>query len=89
VKKLAWTSDKLDASNTLVWGNYPTSRVIAMIILSYNKTMVEFDIIFDTDHVWAINSDPNNPDLTKTDLQNIATLAICSQSTIASSVLVL
>ena len=68
---LAWTSDKLDGANTLVWGNYPTSGVIAVTILWYNtatKTIVEFDIVFDTDYKWrtAGTSDAM-------DLQNIAT----------------
>jgi len=68
---LAWTSDKLDGDNTLVWGNYPTSGVIAVTILWYNvatKTIVEFDIVFDTDYTWSASGEAG-----KMDLQNIAT----------------
>jgi len=68
---LAWTSDKLDGHNTLVWGNYPTGGVIAVTIMWYNsatKTMVEFDIVFDTDYAWSTTGA-----LTAMDLQNIAT----------------
>jgi len=68
---LAWTSDKLDGANTLVWGNYPTSGVIAVTILWYNtatKTIVEFDIVFDIDYAWSTSGEP-----LKMDLQNIAT----------------
>ena len=69
---LAWTSDKRDGKNTLLWGDYPTSGVIAVTLLWYNratKTILEFDIVFDTDYDWS--------DATVTastmDLQNIAT----------------
>jgi len=68
---LAWTSDKLDGANTLVWGNYPTSGVIAVTILWYNpatKTIVEFDIVFDTDYKWSTTGVSD-----AMDLQNIAT----------------
>lgn len=68
---LAWTSDKLDGANTLVWGNYPSSGVIAVTILWYNtatKTIVEFDIVFDTDYKWSTTGV-----LDAMDLQNIAT----------------
>jgi len=68
---LAWTSGKLDGANTLVWGNYPTSGVIAVTIMWYNtatKTMVEFDMVFDTDYAWSISGEAG-----KMDLQNIAT----------------
>ena len=33
---LAWTSDKLDGKNTIVWGDYPKSNVIALTIVWYN-----------------------------------------------------
>jgi len=68
---LAWTSDKLDGANSLVWGNYPTSGIIAVTILWYNtatKTIVEFDIVFDTDYAWSASGEVG-----KMDLQNIAT----------------
>jgi len=67
---LAWTSDKLDHKNTIVWGNYPTSGVIAVTIVWYNvvtKTILEFDIIFDTDYAWG------DATTNVMDLQNIAT----------------
>lgn len=69
--QLAWTSDKLDHHNTLVWGNYPNSGVIAVTIVWYDratKAIVEFDMVFDTDYVWSISGEPG-----KMDLQNIAT----------------
>jgi hypothetical protein len=68
---LAWTSDKLDGANTLVWGNYPTGGVIAVTILWYNpatKSIVEFDIVFDTDYKWSTTGASD-----AMDLQNIAT----------------
>jgi len=52
----AWTSDKRDGKNTLLWGNYPISGVIAVTILWYNvktKTILEFDIVFDADYGWG------------------------------------
>jgi hypothetical protein len=69
---LAWTSDKLDGKNTIVWGNYPTPGVIAVTILWYNratKTILEFDIVLDTDYAWG--NATTNPNVM--DLQNIAT----------------
>jgi hypothetical protein len=69
---LAWTSDKMDGKNTIVWGNYPTSGVIAVTILWYNratKTILEFDIVFDTDYTWGDATTTANV----MDLQNIAT----------------
>ncbi|MEM4982583.1 MAG: matrixin family metalloprotease [Candidatus Bathyarchaeia archaeon] len=69
---LAWTSDKLDGCNTIVWGNYPTGGVIAVTILWYNKatkTIIEFDIVLDTDYEW----DNATQGLTVMDLQNIVT----------------
>ena len=69
---LAWTSGKLDKANTLIWGDYPTSGIIAVTIVWYNvvtKTILEFDIVFDTDYAWGDAKE--NPDVM--DLQNIAT----------------
>jgi len=68
---LAWARDKLDSCNTLIWGNYPTSGIIAVTILWYSratKTIVEFDIVFDTDYAWSTSREAG-----KMDLQNIAT----------------
>jgi hypothetical protein len=68
---LAWSSDKLDGANTLIWGNYPTEGVIAVTILWYNvktKEIIEFDIVFDTDFLWSLSGEDG-----KMDLQNIAT----------------
>jgi len=68
---LAWTADRRDGCNTMVWGNYPTSGVIAVTILWYipNLTILEFDIVLDTDYAWG---DANvTPDVM--DVQNIAT----------------
>lgn len=69
---LAWTSDKLDGCNTIVWGNYSTPGVIAITILWYNratKAIIEFDIVLDTDYEWGDAA--LNPEVM--DLQNIAT----------------
>ena len=60
-----------DYKNSIDFGNYPTSGVIAVTTVWYNtrtKTIVEFDIRFDTDFQWG-NAEI---DLTKMDLQNIA-----------------
>jgi len=68
---LAWTSNKRDGVNTLVWGDYPTSGVIAVTILWYNivtKTILEFDIVFDINYAWSASGEAD-----KMDLQNIAT----------------
>lgn len=68
---LAWTKDKMDGCNTIVWGNYPTSGVIAITILWYNvktKAILEFDMVFDTDYAWGDATLAN-----VMDLQNIAT----------------
>jgi hypothetical protein len=69
---LAWTSGKRDGANTIIWGDYPTSGVIAGTIIWYTsltKTILEFDMVFDTDYGWG------NADITQNvmDLQNIAT----------------
>ena len=69
---LAWSSDKLDGANTIVWGDYPEDGVIAVTILWYNvktKEIIEFDIVLDTDYIWGDAA--QTPDVM--DLQNIAT----------------
>jgi len=69
---LAWTSDKLDGKNTIVWGNYPTSGVIAVTIVWYNtktKTILEFDMVLDNDYTWGDAKTVADV----MDLQNIAT----------------
>jgi len=61
-----------DYKNAMVFGDYPTRGVIAVTSVWYNpatKSIVEFDIMFDTDWTWG-NADG---DATKMDLQNIAT----------------
>jgi len=61
-----------DYINTLAWGNYPTAGVIAVATVWYNpatKTIVEFDIMFDTDWTWG-DATVNSAVM---DLQNIAT----------------
>lgn len=53
---LAWTIDKLDGCNTIVWGNYPGEGVIAITILWYDratKAIIEFDIVLDMDYYWG------------------------------------
>lgn len=58
--------------NAITFGNYPTVGVIAVTTVWYNpatKTIVEFDVMFDTDWTWG----DATVDLTKMDLQNIAT----------------
>ena len=58
--------------NAITFGNYPTAGVIAVTTVWYNpatKSIVEFDLMFDTDWTWGdatVNS-------TVMDLQNIAT----------------
>lgn len=67
---LAWSSDKLDGHNTIVFGDYPTSGVIAVTIIWYNrasKAIVEFDMVLDTSFTWGIGESG------KMDLQNIVT----------------
>jgi len=69
---LAWTNDKRDGKNTLLWGNYSTPGVIAVTILWYNvktKEILEFDIVFDTDYKWGNATETAGV----MDLQNIAT----------------
>lgn len=58
--------------NALSFGDYPTAGVIAVTTIWYNpatKAIVEFDVMFDTDWVWGNATG----DVTKMDLQNIAT----------------
>ncbi len=57
--------------NAIVFGNYPTTGVIAVTSIWFSRTtgrIVEFDMMFDTDWVWGDAT--VNP--TKMDLQNIA-----------------
>ena len=68
---LAWTADKRDGCNTIIWGNYPTSGVIAVTIIWYipNIAILEFDAVFDTDYAWGdAKTTPN-----VMDVENIAT----------------
>ncbi len=61
-----------DYKNAITFGNYPTAGVIAVTTVWYNpatKATVEFDVMFDTDYVWG----DATADVTKMDLQNIAT----------------
>jgi hypothetical protein len=61
-----------DYKNSVSYGNYQTSNVIAVTVTWYNqrtKTAVESDILFDTDFAWGdAILDPS-----LMDLQNIAT----------------
>jgi len=61
-----------DGKNSILYGNYGTTGVIAVTRTWYNratKTAVESDILFDTDFDWGEAT--GNPDVM--DLQNIAT----------------
>jgi len=69
----------LDKKNAVTFGNYPDSNVIAVTTVWYNpalKTIVEFDVMFDTDWTWG-DADPNDDGVVNypnlMDLQNIAT----------------
>ena len=71
-----WDSDAPDGRNEFSSGNYPQSGVIAVtIVWGYfsgppsMREIVEFDVMFDTDWVWG----DATGDVTKMDLQNIAT----------------
>jgi Matrixin len=62
-----------DGKNSILFGNYGTTGVIAVTRTWYNratKTAVESDILFDNDFAWgdATGADPN-----VMDIQNIAT----------------
>lgn len=68
-----------DHKNAIVFGNYPSSGVIAVTSVWYNtftRAIVEFDMMFDTDWTWG-DADPNNDQAVDNsnvmDLQNIAT----------------
>lgn len=67
-----------DQKNVIAFGNYPTNGVIAVTTVWYNtvtKSIVEFDIEFDTDWTWGdLGNTETPPDPTSTvmDLQNIA-----------------
>lgn len=61
-----------DYINTIAWGDYPTTGVIGVTTVWYNpatKTIVEFDVMFDTDYAWG----DATIDAAVMDLQNIAT----------------
>jgi len=62
-----------DHKNAIAFGNYPTTGVIAVTSIWYNRftgKIVEFDIKFDTDFIWGDASGGNSEVM---DLQNIAT----------------
>lgn len=61
-----------DNRNVIAFGDYPQAGVIAVTTVWYNtatKSIVEFDMLFDTDWTWGDASG----DSSKMDLQNIAT----------------
>lgn len=61
-----------DYVNAIAFGDYPSEGVIAVTTVWYNpatKTIVEFDVMFDTDWVWG----DATVDSSVMDLQNIAT----------------
>jgi predicted Zn-dependent protease len=61
-----------DSRNTITWGNYPQSGVIAVTrywIDTTTNSIAEFDIMFDTDYAWGDAA--SNSSLM--DVQNIAT----------------
>jgi len=68
-----------DYQNAITFGNYPTAGVIAVTTVWYNpatKTIVEFDVMFDTDWAWGDLGNTESPPVegaTEMDLQNIAT----------------
>ncbi|MFQ6051770.1 MAG: matrixin family metalloprotease [Candidatus Hydrothermarchaeota archaeon] len=68
------TSVGYDGKNRVVWEALDPG-VIAVTHLWYDpatKEIVEFDTVFNINYNWGI-LDPENPDTTKMDLQNIAT----------------
>lgn len=74
-KSVGFTGDEL---NTISFGNYATTGVIAVCRVSGvfrgppdNRQITEFDVMFDTDWTWGDAEDPETPDVM--DLQNIAT----------------
>jgi len=64
--------------NTVFFGDYSVSGVIAVATVWYNRrsrTLLECDIMFDTDWIWG-DADPDNDGIAEVnvmDLQNIAT----------------
>jgi len=67
------TAGELDYVNAVVWGNYPTSGVIAVTYFWYYPStgeLVDVDTMFDTDYTWSISDDGIAGTM---DLQNIAT----------------
>lgn len=61
-----------DYVNTIAWSDYPTEGVIGVTTVWYNpatKTIVEFDVMFDTDWRWG-DAEKSSAVM---DLQNIAT----------------
>ena len=65
------TAGELDYVNAVVWGNYPTSGVIAVTHFWYysgSGELVDVDTMFDTDYDWSLSGESD-----KMDLQNIAT----------------
>ena len=67
----------LDSKNTVAWEVIDgPGGIIGVTYYWYyaaTKEMVEFDIVLDKDETWAINTDPEDPDLNAFDVQNIAT----------------
>ena len=64
---------ELDYVNAVVWGDYPTSGVIAMTYFWYypdTGELVDVDTLFDTDYEWSISKKGIPGTM---DLQNIAT----------------
>jgi hypothetical protein len=63
-----------DGKNTIGWSSLDPGIIAVTTIWYYphNKTIVEFDTVFNTYYTWGILN-PQNPDLIKMDLQNIAT----------------
>ena len=60
-----------DSKNSIVFGDYPNSGVIAITSVWYNKRtreIVEFDMLFNTRFIWG----DATQDQSKMDLQNIA-----------------
>ncbi|MGB9914667.1 MAG: matrixin family metalloprotease [Candidatus Bathyarchaeales archaeon] len=70
---LAWSSDKLDGKNTILWGNYEQQGVIAVTIIwsnRFTKAIVEFDMVLNTDFEWGNATESGSGVM---DLQNIVT----------------
>lgn len=77
-EKSGTASVNRDYENAVFFGNYPTIGVIAVATVWYerrSRTLLECDIMFDTDWIWG-DADPNNDGIAEVnvmDLQNIAT----------------